>query len=171
MSETISMRETRNWRRAWRTVGNLEILLRIADDRHRCTSMLEFFVWAKRNVRYLLTGPDNHFFEVRCDGRIAGGFFLKGEGAGSYEVHTMLRKDFRGRVAIAIWKFCAATALSWPWVNRLTSYCPVTAPETFLFARLCGFRHVGTHARTWLKNGVEHAMKAVELNKGDLCPC
>lgn len=136
----------------------------IADDAH--LKLGRKFIRAR--VRGIIANPRNYFLAVWYSGKLAGGFVLCALGQGVFEVHTLLRSNFHGRRAIAIGKQAMQAVMLWPGVEKLTSYCPDCLPHTFMFARLCGFRAVGTHPQTWNKNGTTYAMRAVEFTKQDL---
>lgn len=163
----MKMKENRNWRTLWRLCSLPEILPAIFDDRFAGPGRVKRM---RRKVRAIIARRENHFYQIFHCGQFAGGFVLYRTGAGVFEVHTLLKKDFHGRIAVALGRFAIGFVMALPFVEKLTSYCPDNLPHTFIFARMCGFRHVGEYPMKWIKDGITYGMKAVEFTKGDL-PC
>ena len=176
----ITLKESHGWRLLWRTVIRPEVFDRIVDDRFAPART----GWgraleaggpsarqrAKWKVRALASRPGNHVFEVRCQRKPAGCFFLFDLGNGEYEVHTLLQKWAHGLLGVAIGRYATRFGLSLPYVNKLKSFCPANLPETYLYAKMCGWKSAGESAVKWVKNGIAYAQKIVEISKGDL-PC
>jgi hypothetical protein len=55
-----------------------------------------------------------------------------------------------------------------PDVVKLESYCPATLPQSLLFARMCRWRDCGIAERKWVKDGVTHDMRRVEITKEEI---
>lgn len=158
----IKLKECHGWRRLWNTVIRPEVYDRVFDDRITDRKQI------KAKVRAIAARPGNHVFAVYWQRKFAGCFVLYALGDGVFEVHTLLTKEFHGLFAVRIGRFSIQRVFSFGWCDKLTSYCPENLPETYLFARMCGFRHVGKYPLDWIKNGVRYAMKAVEITKQDL---
>lgn len=164
----IRLKEVRGWRLLWRIATRPEIYPRIFDDRF--TAAPDARLRIKNRVRCIASKPGTHVLAVRVDRKLAGCFVMCGLGNGAFEVHTLLTKDFHGFVAVKIGRFATEWALNLPYVKVLTSYCPENMPETYLFAKMCRWRDAGIYPMKWVVKGVEYAMRAVRIEKGDLCP-
>ena len=175
----ITLKQSHGWRRFWRTMIRPEIYDRLIDDNYapprtgwgRALSALGISPRGrvKRKVRALLSNPANRVYEVRVDGKFAGCFVLLALGGGVFEEHTLFLKEFHGLFAVRIGRAATRQILSLPDINKLVSLCPENLPETYLFAKLCGWKFAGMHPNKWVKNGVAYAMRQVEITKGDLC--
>jgi hypothetical protein len=109
----------------------------------------------------------NHVPLVSIDGSPAGCFVTYAKGRGVFEVHTFLLKTCRGGTAIAAGKAAMRYLFSLPDVLKLESLCPACLPESYWFARRCGWKSAGVSESKWLKDGVEHVQQKVEAIKGD----
>lgn len=161
----IKLKETRNWRKLWSVCQCPEVMPNIFDDRFEVPNRGRRM---RDRIRSIIANRNNHAFCVWYDSKFAGMFVLYRMATGVFETHTLLLKDFHGLVAVRIGRFAINQVMSLPYIDKLTSYCPENLPQTFLFARMCGFRHVGEYPMKWIKNGVQYAMKAVEFTRNDL---
>lgn len=164
----VKLKEVHGWRLLWRIVVRPEIYPRIFDDRYTVAPSPRLKI--KSKVRAIAANPENHVFAVRVKNKLAGCFVLCSLGGGRFEVHTLLTSDFHGLMAVTIGRFATRFGLDLPYVKMLSSYCPDNMPETYLFARMCGWKNAGIYPLKWMVKGVEYAMRAVKIEKGDL-PC
>jgi len=165
----IKLKETKRWRVLWRVCSLPDIIERMFDD-----VIFEKMGRSTRNMRLKIRGivsnPGNHVFRVIFENKFAGCFVLFDLGGGDYEVHTLLKKEFHGLYAVRIGRYATAFGLNLPYVKKLISFCPNNMPETFLFAKMCGWKSLGELPAKWIKNGVEYGVKGVWIRKEDfLC--
>jgi hypothetical protein len=164
----LTITETRDWRLVWDISQHPAVKDRITDD-HWTKFSDEFLAGF---VERLVTHPANHVLLVLKDGAPAGCWIMDAKmgankdalGAGVFEVHTMLLPECRGADALAAGRRAVTYAFTLPDVKKLISYCPAHLPETYLYARLCGFRKAGIAEKKWIKNGQEYPMRLVELS-------
>jgi hypothetical protein len=164
---SLTIIETRDWRLVWDIAQHPAVRDRITDD-HWTTFSNDYLAGF---VERLVTHPANHVLVVLKDGSPAGCWIMDAKadakidspGTGVFEVHTMLLSACRGADALAAGRRAITYAFTLPDVKKLISYCPAHLPETYWYARLCGFRKAGIAEKKWIKNGREYPMRLVEL--------
>ena len=162
---TITITETRDPEPIWRIVTDASVFNRVCDDTWLAKSLEEL----RAIVNGMVTNPANHILAVLDDGVAVGCFVCYQLNAGVFEVHTFLTSKCRGKSAIEAGKNAMRFVFGLPGVQKLISYCPDCLPESFFFARRCGWKFTGMSEAKWTKLGVTYPVKAVEIAKEDVC--
>ena len=152
MPRQITITETRDVETVWRIITDRAVFNRVCDDNWLCKSLDEL----REIVRGIVENPLNHIPLVTADGNPVGCFVAYAKGHGVYEVHTFLSEFCRGADAIEAGKAAMKFIFTFPDVFKLVSMCPACLPESYFFARRCGWRTTGISDARWLKNGIEH---------------
>jgi hypothetical protein len=167
MKQTLSIAETRDASLVWQIASAPEVFERVTND---AWNALGRHV-QRTHVDILVANPKNHILLVLDAGVPVGCFALDGKGDGLFEVHTMLLKSCRGANAIAAGKRAIEFAMRIEGVEKLVSYCPTTNPESYWYARICGFHRAGVAAFQWVKHGISYPIRIVELSKKEFAAC
>lgn len=167
MNPDLTISETRDWKLAWKIVTDPSVFDHVCDDKWVKKPEAEL----QRIIQGIVENPVNHVTVVFIADEPVGLFMGYHVGNATLEVHTMLTSRCRGADAIQAGKMAMRFGLNLPGIEKLVSFCPANLPETYLFARYCGWHKAGISTTKWLKNGIEHAMRLVEATKKDLAPC
>ena len=165
MIPPFTITETHDPESVWRIVTDVSVFNRVCDDAWLAKSLDE----VKAVVTGVVTNSDNHVLSVVSGGVVLGCFVCYRMAEGVYEVHTFLTDACRGEFAIAAGKAAMKFMFGLPGVEKLISVCPQCLPESYWFARRCGWRNVGIGREKWVKFGVEYPVQQVEITKGDIC--
>ena len=156
--------ETRDVDAVWKIVTGRDVFPRVCDDNWIHKSLDEL----KAIVTGLVENPLNHTVLVQDDEGVPIGCFVGiAKGGGNLEEHTFMSAACRGWDAIIAGKRAMKLLFTLPDVEKLTSYCPACLPESYWFARRCGWHNAGFAEWRWLKNGIEHLVTLVEVNRED----
>ena len=165
MTIPFTIIETRDPDPIWRIVTDASVFNRVCDDAWLSKPLEDL----KAIVLGIVINPANHVLSVMSEGLAVGCFMCARVEDGIYEVHTFLTQACRGASAIAAGKSAMAHMFALPDVSKLISVCPQCLPESYWFARRCGWRNVGIGREKWVKFGVEYPVQQVEITKGDIC--
>lgn len=175
----IEVKESRDWQTVWDIYQMPEIIDRVTNDRWDRTpnETKEFY------VKQTVENPKNHTFLVWMDGQVVGCFLTiwqvdpetteataDGQDKGFHMVHTMLTRRCRGSDGIIAGKKAMDAVFSLDDVDELRSWCPTNNPESFYFARMCGWRKAGIAPEKWVKNGQPYEIRVVKISKQDHVP-
>lgn len=165
MSTPLHIEETREWMLVWNLYQLPEIEDRVTDDNWNHTSSIA----RKYQVMKTIEDKKNHTLLVLRDRDIMGCFLLvwtHEQGREPFHcVHTMLTRACRGADALQAGKMGIEMAFSLEGVERLESWCPANNPESYLFARLCGFKKIGFAPVEFLKNMQRFPIRLVGLSR------
>ena len=157
----ITISETRNLSDVWPIITAREVFFRTIDDNLMAKSVEEL----KEIVSGILENPLNHTVLVTVESLPVGCFVGIAKGGGEIEIHTFMRAECRGAQAIEAGKSTMKYLFALPDVSKLTSYCPACLPESYWFARRCGWHNAGIAPWKWLKGGIEHLVTLVAISK------
>lgn len=161
----MAIEETREWMLVWNLYELPEIEDRVTNDDWNRISMIARKYYVMRTV----DEKRNHTFLVTSGTDCLGCFLLiwtkEPDRPAFHAVHTLLSRQCRGAKAIEAGKLGIAKAFSLEDVERLESWCPANNPESYLFARLCGFKRVGFAPVEWVKNMQRYPIRVVALSR------
>lgn len=165
IENTLSIEETREWMLVWNLYQLPEIEDRVTDDQWNNMSS----IGRRYHVMKAIEEKKNHTLLVLRDRDCLGCFLLvwtheKGREP-FHMVHTMLTRGCRGADAITAGKLGIAKAFNIEGVEHLESWCPSHNPESYLFARLCGFKKTGFAPVEWVKNMQRFPIRVVSLSR------
>ena len=167
MNDKIIIRESRDYELVWSLVHDKSVFNRICNDDWMAKPVKEL----KQIVQGMVLNPRNHIIVVYEEAVATGCAICYAMGDGEMEVHTCFSDRCRGLDAIKAGKMATQYMLSLPDVEKLVSLCPANLPETYWFARACGWEKGGVHDAKWIKDGIENEMRVVFATKKDLqCP-
>lgn len=163
MKPIITISETRDVETVWKIVHDPSVFDAICDDNWSSKPVGEL----KDIVRGIVENQENHVPIVFKDEEAVGCFICYAMGNGVFEIHTCLSFKCRGAEAIEAGKMATQYVLSLPDVNQLYSFCPANLPESYLFARLVGWKRAGLHTAKWVKHGIGHMQRIVQITKSE----
>ena len=166
MNPNLQVEETRDADLVWKIASSPEVMDRISND--EWTALGDHV--RRTHVGIITRKPENHIILVLDGKRPVGCFVMDAKKDGLFEIHTFLLKSCRGADAIQAGKMAMAFAFRLPETQKLISYCPGNNPESYLFARLCGWHKAGVAAFKWVKDGISYPLRIVEISRKDLCP-
>ena len=162
--ESVTVQPTRDWNLVMQLIERFHE--RVLDD---ATESLPHPM-LNELVRQLVTDPANAVLKVSVDSQPAGCFVFKRDKPDTYEIHTLLLPNCRGRLALAAGKKALQAVFGRPEIKWIVGFCPPTLPEVFWFGKRLGFRVAGMFAKPWVRDGQSHQMKLMQLNVKDfLC--
>lgn len=179
MNQNLTIEETRDADLVWRIAGAPEVFDRITNDEWKALDRRV----NRAHVNIIVGKPENHIllaladeprwgqFMLHKDKVVLGCFVMDCKGNGVFEIHTMLLSHCRGLAAITAGKMAIEFAMQLDGVETLRSFCPADNPESYLYARLCGFHRAGIAAFKWVKHGISYPLKIVELSRKEYSPC
>ena len=164
MNREITIQESRDVELIWSLVHDPSVFNRVCDDGWLAKPLDEL----KAIVQGIVTNPANHIPVVFKQGIAVGCFIVYAIGNKIGEVHTFMSEKCRGRDAIEAGKMAMREIFLLPEIEKLISFCPENIPESYSFAKFCGWKFAGIANHQWVKDGKSYSIKIVEISKQDL---
>jgi RimJ/RimL family protein N-acetyltransferase len=124
----------------------------------------------RENIETMLNVPQVYFLIPEFLGKPAGLFFLMPQNSVTYDLHTIIQRDFRGQPAIAACQAMGVFMFGQTPCRKIVTSSPVSNVRAKYLARKCGMRLEGVNRMSYLRDGALHDQYVFGICKGE-APC
>lgn len=125
-------------------------------------------LWDYVTCRPVISVPDNIVLLAQEDGKVGGCFLGVKRAHGTYEVHTYLLPQIRGKAGIEVGILATRWMRDNTEMTQLLGCVPQCLRGVKFFNRRLGFKVINTMKNGWLKDGVMWGLDTMVLKREEV---